>query len=477
MQMRRVTIFIVFIVALGLAISGVGGSTVSRHRPGVDVARLTARITDSGSAVKAVQFGGYTIDIPLSWPVYELGANSTTCVSYDRNALYLGVPGLNQDCRAHVVGRVATISLQLPSTAGQAPSGQAPAGLAGGGGPAVGTGHPASDLPAVSNLPAVGTPVRGDAQDHELYAAVGSTGLSVSATYGSDATSVLTILRTLRRTSSQPATAQSATAQSATAVRPAGPRADGGAMTPPAPGPARANIADGNTTGKGFDTCATPSLGVMQAWNHAFSDVGIYIGGAEISCPYGNLSASWVQSAVGLGWGLMPIYVGAQASCNKQFTVRVHPNWATAEGQAAAGWAVEDAAGLGMGRGTPIYYDMESFNTSKATCRSSALAFLSGWTTQIHALGYVAGVYSSASTGAEALGFASLLAGHPVAEPDSMWFALWDGNANVNGAPYLRPGWWVGFQRLKQYLGAHNRTVNGFTVNIDSDIIRGPVYH
>jgi hypothetical protein len=123
MQMRRVNIFIVFIVALGLAISGVGGSTVSRHRPGVDVARLTARITDSGSAVKAVQFGGYTIDIPLAWPVYELGPNSTTCVSYDRNALYLGVPGLNQDCRAHVVGRVATISLQLPSTAGQAPSG------------------------------------------------------------------------------------------------------------------------------------------------------------------------------------------------------------------------------------------------------------------------------------------------------------------------------------------------------------------
>jgi hypothetical protein len=335
----------------------------------------------------------------------------------------------------------------------------------------VGTGHPASDLPAVSNLPRVGTSVRGDAQDHELYAAVGSTGLSVSATYGSDAGSVLTILRTLRRTSSQAATAQSATAE-----RPAGPRADGGAMTPPAPSPARANIADGNVTGKGFDTCATPSLGVMQAWNRAFSDVGIYIGGAEISCPYGNLSASWVQSAVGLGWGLMPIYVGAQASCNKQFTIRIHPNWATAEGQAAAGWAVQDAAGLGMGRGTPIYYDMESFNINKATCKSAVLAFLNGWTTQIHALGYVSGVYSSASTGVEALGFASALAGHPVAEPDSIWFALWDGNANLNGAPYVAPGWWVGFQRLKQYLGAHNRTVNGFTVNIDSDIIRGPVY-
>jgi Domain of unknown function (DUF1906) len=472
MQMRRVNIFIVFIVALGLAISGVGGSTVSRHRPGVDVARLTARITGAGSAVKAVQFGGYTINIPVSWPVFELGRNSTTCVSYDRNALYLGVPGLNQDCEAHVVGRVATISLQLPSTAGQSPAGQSPAGqspagLPGGAGPGVGAGHPASDLPAVSNLPAVGAPVRGDAQDHELYAAVGSTGLSVSATYGSDAGSVLAILRTLRRTSSQPATAGP----------PAGVRADGAAVTRPAPSPAQANIANGNTTAKGFDTCATPSLGVMQAWNHAFSDVGIYIGGAEISCPYGNLSPSWVQSAVGLGWGLMPIYVGAQAYCNKQFTVRIHPNWATAEGQAAAGWAVQDAAGLGMGRGTPIYYDMESFNINKATCRSSALAFLSGWTTQIHALGYVSGVYSSASTGAEALGFASSLAGSPVAEPDSIWFALWDGNANVNGAPYLRPGWWVGFQRLKQYLGAHNRTVNGFTVNIDSDIIRGPVYH
>jgi glycoside hydrolase-like protein len=471
MQMRRVNIFIVFIVALGLAISGVGGSTVGRHPPGVDVARLTARITDSSPAVKAVQFGGYTIDIPRGWPVYELGRNSTTCVNYDRNALYLGVPGLNQDCGAHVVGRVATISLQLPSAAGQSPAGQSPAGLPGGG-PAVGTGYPASDLPAVSSLPRVGTSVRGDAQDHELYAAVGGTGLSVSATYGSDAGSVLTILRTLRRTSSQPATA----GQPVPAGQPAGVPADGGAMTRTSPRPARANTADWHITGKAFDTCATPSLGVMQAWNHAFSDVGVYIGGAEISCPYGNLSASWVQSAVGLGWGLIPIYVGAQASCDKQFTVRIHPNWATAEGQAAAGWAVEDAAALGMGRGTPIYYDMESFNINKATCRSAVLAFLSGWTTQIHALGYVSGVYSSASTGAEALGFASALAGHPVAEPDSIWFALWDGQANLSGLPYLAPGWWVGYQRLKQYLGAHNRTVNGFTVNIDSDLIRGPVY-
>jgi hypothetical protein len=479
MQMRRIAIFI---VALGLTISGIGGSTVSRPVPGVTMARLDARIITGGSPVKLVRYGGYTIGVPVSWAVYHLGLSSTTCVDYARNALYLGRPGLNQDCPARVVGRVATISLQIPPAAGLSATGPAAARLPGVNGPATGAGHSTSAWPTVSNLPEGGGSVRADTQDHELYAAAGRPGLSITATYGSDAASVLAIIQSLRRTTSQPAMAsppgtanQPATAsppgtanQPATASRPA--RASQPAV------PVRANSVDARIVGKGFDTCATPSMAAMQAWVHSFSYVGIYIGGAEVGCPYGNLSPAWVRYVRGLGWGLIPTYVGAQAPCNKQFAVRIQPGWASAEGQAAAQWAVQDAAGLGMGRGTPIYYDMESFNSAKAFCTAQVLSFLDGWTREIHALGYVSGVYSSAATGAESLGLASSVNGHSMAEPDSIWFAFWDGWSNVIGTPYLSPSWWPGYHRIKQYLGGHNRSVNGFSLNIDADLIRGPAF-
>ena len=477
--MRRVAIFI---VALGLTISGIEGSTVSRPVPGVTTARLDARIITGGSPVQVVHYGGYTIRVPVSWAVYHLSLSSTVCVDYVRNALYLGTPGLNQDCLARVLGRVATISLQIPSAAGPSAAGPAAAGLPGANGPAAGAGQSRSALPTVGNLPEIGGSVRADTQDHELYAAVGRPGLSITATYGSDAASVLAIIQSLRRTSSGPATVSPpGTASQPATVSPPGTASQPATASPPAtvsrPAiPVRANSVDGNVVGKGFDTCATPSAAAMQAWAHSFSYVGIYIGGAEVGCPYGNLSPAWVRYVTGLGWGLIPTYVGAQAPCNKQFAVRIQPGWASAEGLAAAQWAVQDAAGLGVGRGTPIYYDMESFNSAKAFCKAQVLSFLDGWTREIHALGYVSGVYSSASTGAESLGLASSVDGHSLAEPDSLWFAFWDGGANVIGTPYLPPSWWPGYHRIKQYLGSHNRTVNGFSLNIDADLIRGPTY-
>jgi hypothetical protein len=473
MQMRRVAIFI---VALGLTISGIEGSTVSRPVPGVTMARLDARIITGASPVKVIQYGGYTIGVPVSWAVYHLSLSSTTCVDYARNALYLGRPGLNQKCPTRVVGRVATISLQFPAAAGSSAAGPAAAGLPGTNGPAAGAGHSTSALPTVGNLPEGGGSVRADTQDHELYAAVGRPGLSITATYGSDAASVLAIIQSLRRTSSQPAMASPrGTANQPATASPPGTASRPATASQPAI-PVRANSVDGQVVGKGFDTCATPSMAAMQAWVHSFSYVGIYIGGAEVGCPYGNLSAAWVRYVTRLGWGLIPTYVGAQAPCNKQFAVRIQPGWASAEGQAAAQWAVQDAAGLGMGRGTPIYYDMESFNSAKAFCTAQVLSFLDGWTREIHALGYVSGVYSSAATGAQSLGLASSVDGHSLAEPDALWFAFWDGGANVIGTPYLSPSWWPGYRRIKQYLGAHNRSVNGFSLNIDADLIRGPTY-
>ncbi|MGI8449742.1 MAG: DUF1906 domain-containing protein, partial [Streptosporangiaceae bacterium] len=225
---------------------------------------------------------------------------------------------------------------------------------------------------------------------------------------------------------------------------------------------------------RGFDSCTTPSLSAMRAWRRTFSATAVYIGGAEAGCASPNLTAGWVSAMTGMGWSLIPTYVGQQASCSA-FKVRIRPARAVAQGRAAALDAIHQAAGLGMGRGTPIYYDMEAYHGHRR-CRDATMAFLDAWTRTLHARGYLSGVYSSASSGAENLGWAHTVNGHRIAEPDSMWFGLWDNERNVRGLPYLLQSWWRGPRRIKQYEGPHRRTVGGYTLDIDSDWVYGTVY-
>jgi hypothetical protein len=212
----------------------------------------------------------------------------------------------------------------------------------------------------------------------------------------------------------------------------------------------------------------------MRAWRRTFSATAVYIGGVEAGCASPNLTAGWVSAMTGMGWSLIPTYVGRQASCSS-FQVRIRPARAVAQGQAAALDAIHQAAALVMGRGTPIYYDMEAYHGHRR-CRDATLAFLDTWTRTLHAHGYRSGVYSSASSGAENLGWAHTVNGHRIAKPDSMWFGLWDSKRNVRGLPYLLQNWWRGPRRIKQYEGPHRRTVAGYTLDIDSDWVYGAVY-
>ena len=81
---------------------GSGSGTAAVH--------LTAQASRPG--FKVVRFDGYTMRVPASWPVYRLDRDPSRCVRYDRHAVYLGRPGANQLCPAHLVGRTATISIQ-----------------------------------------------------------------------------------------------------------------------------------------------------------------------------------------------------------------------------------------------------------------------------------------------------------------------------------------------------------------------------
>jgi Domain of unknown function (DUF1906) len=226
---------------------------------------------------------------------------------------------------------------------------------------------------------------------------------------------------------------------------------------------------------QGFDTCTAPSVTAMRAWRKKYSAVAIYIGGADMACGYGNLSASWVHTVRKMGWSLIPIYVGLQAPCNS-FGQEIQPGHAASEGTAAADSAVADAKSFGLGKGGPIYFDMEAYNNGSSACRDSVLSFLDKWTRQLRARGYVSGVYSSAASGAEDLGTATTVYGRKVAKPDSMWFALWDDRANLIGTPYLLNSWWAPGHRIKQFAGSHWVKVDGVRLNIDSDWVQGAVY-
>lgn len=201
----------------------------------------------------------------------------------------------------------------------------------------------------------------------------------------------------------------------------------------------------------------------------------IYIGGQEMACGYGNLSASWVRSVRHMGWKLIPIYVGLQAPCN-HFSQEIKAKDARSEGTAAANSAIADAKSFGIGRGAPLYFDMEAYKSSRKSCRDSVLSFLSRWTRRLHDRGYLSGVYSSAASGAEDLGNATSVNGRTVAKPDSMWFALWNNKANLVGTPYLLSSWWNPHRRIKQYKGGHEVKVGGVKLDIDSDWVQGPVY-
>jgi peptidoglycan hydrolase-like protein with peptidoglycan-binding domain len=240
----------------------------------------------------------------------------------------------------------------------------------------------------------------------------------------------------------------------------------------------------GDFTGYGFDQCLAPTQSAMDAWwkKSPFSAVGIYISGDSRACrSQPNLSPTWVATQVSRGWRLLPIALGPQASCQPRFprykddfTISPSPAGgyakAAAQGTAEADKNAADAMAYGIGPGSTIWYDLEGFDLGDTRCRESALVFVSSWVARTKALGYVAGFYSSASSGIKMLDDARVQRPGQFALPDRIWIARWDGAANTSTTYIPEDGWRPG-GRMKQYLGGHNETWGGVTINIDSNFI------
>jgi Domain of unknown function (DUF1906) len=111
---------------------------------------------------------------------------------------------------------------------------------------------------------------------------------------------------------------------------------------------------------------------------------------------------------------------------------------------------------------------MEAY-TRTTSASSATLTFLSSWTTQLHTLGYVSGVYSSSSSGIADLDRAI---GGSYTLPDHVWTANWNGRQDTLD-PYLPSTAWASHQRIHQYRGGHNETYGLTTINIDNNFIDG----
>ena len=277
---------------------------------------------------------------------------------------------------------------------------------------------------------------------------------------------------TARRLSSLLATA--VTAVLVTVALPGAARAEGNPVTP------------GDFTGYGFDQCLTPTQRSMNKWlNHSpFLAVGVYISGDSRACRnQPNLTAQWVKTQLRKGWRILPITLGPQASCQPRFPryaddFKINPKpgkvngYSVAKGQGTTegGRSVEAAKALGIVAGSTLWYDLEGFSLGDTHCRESALQFISGWVARVRALGYVAGVYSSAGSGIKMLDDARVNRPGKFALPDAIWLARWDGVANTSTS-YIRDDGWRPGGRVKQYLGGHDETWGGVRINIDSNYL------
>ena len=166
-----------------------------------------------------------------------------------------------------------------------------------------------------------------------------------------------------------------------------------------------------------------------------------------------------------------PVQVGPQASCSG-YADRMSSDLATAEqqGRAEAGKAVATAQGLGIGRGSTLYYDLEDYDIGPDDCRRAALSFLSGWTKALHAKGYDSGVYSNIAAAITSLDYADHASPGSYAMPDDIWFAWENGKADVRTDERVSySDHWDDHARIHQYALDVERTYGGYTLDVDEN--------
>ncbi|MFF1478350.1 glycoside hydrolase domain-containing protein [Streptomyces sp. NPDC058301] len=220
-------------------------------------------------------------------------------------------------------------------------------------------------------------------------------------------------------------------------------------------------------TGRAFDTCTAPTLAQMKAWKTAspYGGAAVYIGGKNRGCAQPQLTSDWVKSVSAVGWKLIPLYVGAQPPCKSGS----NPEKMTAATAASLGAtdgadAGAKASALAMRPGSPVYLDMEGFDTTNTSCKDTVLTYTRAWNKALHAKGYRTGFYGFASSSAAAVAAAS-----PGTDmPDALWYAAYDDTESTT-TNYPFGTKWAGHRRGHQYAVNKKETYGGVTLTVDRD--------
>ena len=413
-----------------------------------------ASAASSRATNQTINYHGYEFQVPASWPVYNLATDPNRCVLFNQHAVYLGTPGTDQQCPPRAYGRTEAVLVQPEQAT-----------------------VPAGTVELGSNTASFsGSLTANEATGHTVRFTAPGPGVQVTATYGSNETQIRSILAGAQMTAKTSAEAPAVSAPAITSGKSptgTGHAATGGSVKAKTNGTDDSGLSEEQGQGLGIDTCTVPSAATMRSWLASpYRVISTYLGGANWACTYGDFTNGWVGQVASEGWQFIPIWVGPQASCTQLTnTTVIDPATAQAQGEAEAASAVAAAEQFGYGAGTPIYYDMESYNNADTACSQATLTFLSGWTSGLHSAGYLSGVYSSAATGIVDL--ASQYSGSTYQRPDDVWFADWNSDPVLTN-PYLPTADWQG-AKMGQYYGDHNETWGGVTLDVDSDIVDAAV--
>ncbi|MGY1498370.1 glycoside hydrolase domain-containing protein [Streptomyces sp. QTS52] len=227
-------------------------------------------------------------------------------------------------------------------------------------------------------------------------------------------------------------------------------------------------------TGRAFDTCTAPSLAAMKAWrtNNFYGAAAVYIGGKNRGCAQPNLTASWVKSVSAQGWKLIPLYVGAQPSCQTGSSPeKITAATAASLGAKDAADAVTKASALGMKAGSPVYLDMESYDITNKVCNDAVLTYVRAFGKALQAKTYRTGYYGFTSSSAKAIAQAT----DRTNLPGNMWYALSDKQNTTTADWPFAATQWTSHSRAHQYMVNSKETRGGYTITVDRNAWDAPV--
>jgi photosystem II stability/assembly factor-like uncharacterized protein len=202
----------------------------------------------------------------------------------------------------------------------------------------------------------------------------------------------------------------------------------------------------------GFDmSYVRPSSDMATWWKYSpYYDTFIYLPGSKNRGHDANLISPWVTQVEIQGWGVIPIWFGLQSACVigatniKSFFGTTTGVTVASEAKSEADSAASAASSLGLSN-TVIYKDIELYDTTNSSCASAVVAYVGAWVSELHSLGYSAGVYANNGPAQQNVSLASPL-------PDEIWVAKVDGRATIWGLGALNDSLWPTNQRSHQYV-------------------------